>query len=193
MKRIFLIILICLSASIYAQETKIDTIVGDKKHFIPLDTCYYNVYTLMSGFKNKKIKGTDTIFISKKLDWKSYSTYWFKNFGAFLVRNDTLFSADVAGPMGGDLIRPIYWSVKKNDERHISCGGDAICGTQYSEPIGYYKIGNKVYANCYKFSFQSHFSGQIVIIAYGIGIISISNGNGVKILSSVELKKNCRK
>lgn len=186
MKKVFLFILICLSASIYAQETKIDTIVGDKKHFIPLDTCYYNVYTLMSGFKNKKIKGTDTIFISKKPDWKGYSSYMFSNFGVFLVRNDSLFQPDMHS------VILYYWPVKKLEEKRVAIGGDGCCATHTSEPIGYYKIGNRVYANCYKFSIQMEFNYQ-VIIAQGIGVISISDRFGVKVLSSIELKKNCLK
>jgi hypothetical protein len=186
MKRVFLIILICLSKSIYAQEIKIDTIVGDKKHFIPLDTCYYNVYNIMGGFKNNKIQGTDTMFITKKPDWNGYSSYAFSNFGDFLVRNDSLLQPDMHS------VILYYWPVKKIEEKRVAIGGDGCCATHTSEPIGYYKIGNRVYANCYKFSIQMEFNFQ-VIIAYGIGVISMSDRHGDKVLSSIALKKNCRK
>ncbi len=84
----------------------------------------------------------------------------------------------------------LYWPAKQKDSRPIIFGGDAIGGKQYSEAIGYYRIDNKVYSNCYKYTRQMEFN-EVIIIAKGIGIISVANNSGVKTLHAIERKKNC--
>lgn len=189
MKTYFITIFIFTSLVSFGQDIRLDTIVGSSNEFFPIDSCSNYIYAVMSGWTNKKVDHYDTVSIKYINNWRDYKVIQTKGHRQLLSRHDSIFYKE---PIQNRQIEIslLYWPVKLKDSRPIIDGGDVIAGKQYSEAIGYHRIGNKVYANCYKYTRQSD-SDDVVIIANGIGIISIINRNEVKILQSIEKRKNC--
>lgn len=190
MKAYLITIFYLISLFSFGQEKSLDTIVGSSKEFFPIDSCFNYIYATISGVKNKKIDYYDTVAINHISNWRDYKVIQLSGHRQLLSRHDSIFYMEPTQNGQMEIIL-LYWPVKHKDTRPIILGGDAIGGKQYSEAIGYYRINNKVYSNCYKFTRQMEFN-EVIIISNGIGIISMANASGVKVLHKIDRNKNCQ-
>lgn len=190
MKTLFITIFIFTNLVSFGQETRLDTVVGSSTEFFPIDTCSSYIYAVMGGWRNNKVDHYDTVSIKHINNWRDYKVFQLSDYQQLLSRHDSIFFKDAIQNRQIE-VSLLYWPVKLKEARPFIIGGDVIGGMRYSEAIGYYRIGNKVYSNCYKYTRLMEFN-EVVIISYGIGIISIANRSGVKTLQAIERNKNCR-
>lgn len=190
MKTYCIIIFYLTSLVSFGQEMRLDTMVGSSNDFFPIDSCTNYIYAVMGGWNNKKVDHYDTVSINQISNWRDYKTFQFSDHRQLLIRHDSIFYKEPTQNRQMEIVL-LYWPAKQKDTRPIILGGDAIGGKQYSEAIGYYRINNKIYSNCYKYTRQMEFN-EVIIISKGIGIISVADRSAVKTLQTIERKKNCR-
>jgi hypothetical protein len=117
----------------------------------------------------------DSLTIIRKFDSDNFKGFVFNNGVIFFVKGDSIYQKyphRVIQSFGYNLL---YYPTYKDSE-YPYFEGDCTHFQVYSSYLKTYKIGNKIYNNCFKFSFNRERT-NVVIIAYGIGIIqTIENG-----------------
>ena len=179
--RIIVLLLILTSGLAIAQAS--DTIIKPiKKEFFPLEVGNKYIYAIKTGFKRPKIIGHDTILVYSKFSEEDYHVFSLNNGKVYYLKGDSVYVINITEYKKYDY-NLLYFPTKKSTHymKNGSCGFKII-ETSY---LPTYKIGNKIYTNCYKF-----ISGNncVVVIAFGIGIIkTICNGESRELIS-IELK-----
>ena len=176
-----IIILIIVLAPVLASAQKSDTVMAPiKKDFFPLEVGNKYIYEIRAGFKKRKIIGYDTVIVINKSIEEGYNVFKLNNGVVYYVKNDSVFSINFLESQDHNY-NLLYFPTK--NERHEVWMGS--CSIKWVETtyLPTYKVGNRTYTNCYKFSEQ-----KVIIIASGIGIIqTLYNGESSELIYT-ELK-----
>lgn len=180
MKIIFIILFISLAPILSSAQKKNSTPASIRKDFFPLEVGNSYIYAIKSVNKKKKTIGYDTVIVTNKSVEEGYNVFKLNNGTVYFVKSDTVFSINFLESRGHNY-NPLYFPTKNS--KHSMWMGS--CGIKWVETtyLPSYKIGNKTYLNCYKFSEQ-----KVIIIAAGIGIIQTLYNGEIRELVSVELK-----
>lgn len=181
MKIIITLFLVFILNSLQSQEQQI--IEPIKNVFFPLEVGNIYVYEVRN---RKKVLCYDSTTIVRKFDADNFKGFTFYNKGTYFVKGDSIYIKyphEQKQSFGYNLL---YYPTYKDSE-YPYFEGDCTHFQVYSSYLKTYKIGNKIYKNCFKFSFNKD-RPNVVIIAYGIGIIQTIENGEFRNLIRVDLK-----
>lgn len=181
--RIIVLLLILTSGLTIAQAS--DTIIKPiKKEFFPLEVGNKYIYEIKT---RRKVLRYDTVEIIVKFKLGNYTGFGFKNDVTYFMKGDSIYQKyphQSGQSFGYNLL---YYQTYRDSEYPYFIG-DCVITTVYSSYLKTYKIGNKIYKNCFKFSFNNGEWPSAVIIAYGIGIIQTIKNGEFRNLIAIDLK-----
>lgn len=181
MKIIITLFLVFILNTLLSQEQQIIEPIKDL--FFPLEVGNKYIYEVRT---HRKILRYDTVVISVKFKLGNYTGFSFNNDATYFLRGDSVYQKyphEIKQSFGYNLL---YYPTYK-DSQYPYFEGDCTHFQVYSSYLKTYKIGNKIYKNCFKFLFDRE-RPEAVIIAFGIGIIQTIKNGEFRNLIQVNLK-----